>query len=106
MLLGNSKQNIKSLSLLVGTTVCDLLSLYSHAIWIFDKNQIKEQIIQIRGAFIIYCNCHRNSNAMHAIPMKYNTGNSSIFYLSMNASIVPIGALVFVLHALEMMSFI
>ena len=38
---------------------------------------------------------------MHEIPMKSNTGNSSIFYLSMDTSIVPIGALVFVLHALE-----
>ena len=60
----------------------------------------------IRGAFIIYCNYHRNSQAMHEIPMKSDTDNSSIFYLSMDTSIVPIGALVFVLHALEMRSFI
>ena len=60
----------------------------------------------IRGALIIYCNCHRNSHAMYEIPMKYNTGNSSIFYLSMDTSIVPIGALVFVLLALEVRSFI
>ena len=61
---------------------------------------------QLRGAFTIYCNCHRNSHAMHEIPMKSNKGNSTIFYLSMDTSIVPIGALVFVLHALEMSSFI
>ena len=60
----------------------------------------------LRGVFIIYCNCHRNSHAMHEIPMKSNTGNSSIFYLSMDTSIVSICALVFVRHALEIMSFI
>ena len=60
----------------------------------------------VRWAFIIYCNCHRSSHAMHEISMKSNTGNFSIFYLSMDTRIVPIGALVFVLHALEMSSFI
>ena len=55
--------------------------------------------LNIRGAFIIYCNCHSNSHAMHEIPMKSNTANSPIFYLSIDTSIVPIGALVFVLHA-------
>ena len=69
----------------------------------FAKSLIKSII---RGAFIIYCNCHRNSHAMHETPMKLNTGNSSIFYLSMDTSIVPIDALVFVLHALEVRSFI
>ena len=64
------------------------------------------RLFLIRGAFIIYCNCHRNSHAMHEIPMNSNTGSSSIFYLSMDTSIVPIGASVFVLHALEMRSFI
>ena len=49
----------------------------------------------IRGAFIIYCNSHRNSHVMHEIPMKSKTGYSSVFYLSMDTSIVPIGALVF-----------
>ena len=63
-------------------------------------------VVYIRGAFIIYCNCYRNSHAMCEIPMKSNTGNSSIFYLSMDTSIVPIGALVFVLYALEVRSFI
>ena len=61
---------------------------------------------KIRGAFIIYCNCHRNSHAMREIPMKSNTPNFSIFYLSIDTSIVPIGALVFVLRALLMRSFI
>ena len=32
---------------------------------------------------------------MYEIPMKSNTSNSSILYLSMDTSIVPIGALVF-----------
>ena len=59
----------------------------------------------IRGTFIIYCNCDRNSNVMHEIPMRSNTGNFSIFYLPSDTSIVPIGSLVFVLHALEMRSF-
>ena len=62
-------------------------------------------IFYLRGAFINYCNCHRNSHAMHEIPMKYNTGNSSIFYLSMDTRFVQIGALVFVLHPFEMSSF-
>ena len=66
----------------------------------------KSPLMHVRGAFIIYCNCHRNSHAMHKIPMKSNTGISSIFYLSMDTSIVQIGALVFVLHALEVRSFI
>ena len=61
---------------------------------------------QIRGAFIIYCDCHRNSHAMREIPMKSNTPNFSIFYLSIDTSMVPIGALAFVLRALEMRSFI
>ena len=43
---------------------------------------------------------------MHEIPMKSNTGIFSIFYRSMDNHIVPIGVLVFVLHALEMSSFI
>ena len=43
---------------------------------------------------------------MHEIPMKSNTGNSSVFYLYMDTSIVQIGVLVFVLHALEVRSFI
>ena len=38
--------------------------------------------------------------------MKSNKGNSTSFYTSMDTSIVPIGALVFVLHALEVRSFI
>ena len=73
--------------------------------------------LHIQGAFIIYCNCHLYSHAIHEIPMKSNTGNSSIFYLSMDTGslqfvivvfqdhthllfFVPIGALVFVLLAL------
>ena len=74
------------------------------------KNQklIKIHFSQIRGAFIIYffCNCHRNSHAMREIPMKSNIPIFSSFYLSIDTSIVPIGALVFVLRALEMRSFI
>ena len=42
---------------------------------------------------------------MNEIPMKSNKGKFTIFYLSMDTSIVPIGALVFVLHALEVRSY-
>ena len=60
----------------------------------------------VRGAFIIYCNTDRNSHVMHKIPVKSYRGNCSNFYLSIDTSIVPIGALVLVLLTLEVRSFI
>ena len=63
-------------------------------------------VSEVRGAFMIYCNWHRYSHVIHEIPMTSNTCHSSIFYLSMDTSIVPIGALVLKLHALEVRSFI